>query len=91
MEITDQERQKIITAYFNEDQTKLNQFPSKLKRKIVILDRLIQCFEKNRTYSEKEINAILKPFYDDFVLIRRLLIERHYMERTNDGREYWVK
>ena len=41
-------------------------------------------------YSECEVNEILKPIYDDYMTIRRYLIMYGFMERTRDGRQYWL-
>ena len=59
------------------------------KRKIVVLRRISACFEPERRYSEREVNDILRPIYDDFVLVRRYLIEYGFLQRTKDCRAYW--
>ncbi|MFE0442266.1 MULTISPECIES: DUF2087 domain-containing protein [Aerococcus] len=46
---------------------------------------------KNRIYSEKEVNEILKPIYTDFAIIRRSLIDYGFMEHNQDCTEYWIK
>ncbi|HEX9062442.1 MAG TPA: DUF2087 domain-containing protein, partial [Clostridia bacterium] len=58
---------------------------------IVILKKISEQFEKNKRYSEKELNHIIKEIYEDFATIRRYLIEYGFMERTNDCKEYWLK
>ncbi|MEG0457339.1 MAG: DUF2087 domain-containing protein, partial [Oscillospiraceae bacterium] len=63
----------------------------KEKKKIIILRKIAQQFEKNIKYSEKEVNEILKAIYDDFVTIRRYLIEYGYMDRTSNCEQYWKK
>ena len=89
--ITKTEKQKVIETYFNmEGGLTLESFPKKQKRKIVILEKIAAEFEKGRRYSEKEINAVLKPIYPDFVTIRRYLIEYGFLARTKDGSEYWL-
>lgn len=56
-----------------------------------MLRHLLKHFKKNEIYSEKEINETIKPFYDDFVTIRRYFIEYGFMERSKDGSQYWLK
>lgn len=91
-EMTRSEEEKILSMAFESmDPLVLRVFPPKEKRKLAILRRIIQEFEKDRHYSEKEVNAILKPIYTDYVTIRRYLIEYGFMDRTNDCREYWLK
>lgn len=91
MEIPEVERKKVLDGYFNKAGTRLIDFPRKLKRKLIILDELIKQFDKKKMYSEQEVNKLLKQFYDDYTLIRRLFVEYNYMGRTKNGYEYWVK
>lgn len=90
--ITKAEEDKIIASVFETLQPlKLKIFSPKEKKKIVILRRIVAQFEKGRKYSEKELNTVIKPIYEDYATIRRYLIEYGFMERTNDCKEYWVK
>lgn len=90
--ITEDENDKILNKYFNEGlDGPLSTFPIKEKRKIAILKHIIERFELNRNYTEKEVNEILKTIYPDYVTIRRYLIEYGFMDRHNDGSLYWVK
>lgn len=70
---------------------KLEIFPSKEKRKLIVLQNIVNHFDGNKKYSEKEINETLKTIYSDFVTIRRSLIEYGFMNREKDCSEYWVK
>ncbi|MBC8015337.1 MAG: DUF2087 domain-containing protein [Sporomusaceae bacterium] len=90
--ITEQESDKILFAYFKEGlDGPLNIYPIKEKKRVAILRHLIKYFDAGKTYKEKEVNAILKPFYDDYILLRRHLIEYGFMDRVQDGSSYWVK
>lgn len=90
--ITEAEENKIIAGMFSSlDPLKLKTFPSKEKKKIIVLKKIAGKFEGNRKYTEKEVNTILHDIYDDFATIRRYLIEYGFMERTHDCREYWLK
>lgn len=63
----------------------------KEEKRLLIMQTIIRQFEKDRKYTEKEVNAILKDIYDDYVTIRRSLVDYGFMDRTGDCREYWVK
>lgn len=90
--ITEQENAAIIETYFPQGANgPLSGFPRKEKRKIAILRQLIRRFEAGRQYTEKEVNEILKAAWDDFVTLRRYLIEYGFMDRLPDGSTYWVK
>lgn len=69
---------------------KLKLFPAREKKKIIVLRKIMEQFEKNKKYSEKQINAMLKEIYYDYPTIRRYLIEYGFMDRTKDCTEYWI-
>ncbi|VBB05921.1 Hypothetical protein LUCI_1132 [Lucifera butyrica] len=90
--ITEEENEKILQAHFKQGPDgPLDSFPGKEKKRVAILRHLIKYFEPNQNYTEKEVNGILKKFYDDYVLLRRNLIDYGFMDRTQDGSSYWVK
>ncbi|MDP4145318.1 MAG: DUF2087 domain-containing protein [Bacillota bacterium] len=87
--ITEEERLKTIETYFDE-KGYITKFPSKAKKKIIVLQEIVKKFSKNQQYSEKEINETLKQIHEDYVTIRRSLIEYGFMKRTDDCSSYWV-
>ncbi len=89
-EITEEERQKLMKQLFcSLEPLKLKTFPPKAKKKVVILAAIAEKFERGRKYTEKEVNAIIKDIFDDYVTIRRFLIMYGHLDRTRDGSEYW--
>ncbi|MBC8385518.1 MAG: DUF2087 domain-containing protein [Candidatus Cloacimonetes bacterium] len=89
-EIDEKARGKVLKAYFNKDSGRLQTLPNKEKKKVIIFQKIAENFESARKYSEKEVNEIIKSFYDDYFIIRRSLIDYGFMNRTQDCREYWV-
>ena len=90
--ITKEEQEEIIKKYFlEEEKGRLRKFPSKEKDKLIVLLEIIKQIKSDQIYNEKEINQILKSFYDDYVLIRRYLIEYGLLDRKLDGSQYWLK
>ncbi len=88
---TEEENKKILeTAFYTLEPLKLKGFPAKEKKKIVVLKKIAESFEKGRHYEEKELNRILKSIYSDFPTLRRYLIEYGFMDRTTDCKEYWL-
>lgn len=69
---------------------KIKVFPSKEKRKYILLGMICMLFEAKRQYTESEVNDILKDVYDDFVSVRRYLIEYKFLDRTLNGSAYWL-
>ena len=90
--ITDQEREKVLGNYFKQGiDGPLDVFPSKEKRKYIIAQEVIKRFDTGEIYLEKEINELLKTVHQDFATIRRFLIDYHFMNRSDDGKEYWIE
>lgn len=90
--IEQKEREKVLTTYFkNGLDARIETIPSKEKKKLIILQHILKRFEESKHYHEKEVNEILKTVHEDFVSLRRHLIEYGFMERNDDGSEYWVK
>ncbi|QTN00589.1 DUF2087 domain-containing protein [Sediminibacillus dalangtanensis] len=89
---TEKEKQKVLSTYFKQgtDGT-LDTFPSKEKRKLIVLQNIVNRFDRDKKYTEKEVNDILKTIYHDFATIRRYLIEYGFMGRSRDCTEYWIK
>ena len=78
-------RQKVIDAFF--EYGKLKAIPAQRKKERIILEVIVQEFEFDRIYSEREVNIIIADFYDDFCTIRRDMIGEGLMDR--DTRGYW--
>jgi hypothetical protein len=89
---TKQEEETVIRSAFSSlEPLVLRAFPPKEKKKIVVLRKITELFSPGTKYSEVEINRVLKPVYGDFATIRRYLIEYGFLQRTDDGKEYWLK
>lgn len=78
-------RQKILRAFF--EYGKLKSLPAQRKKKLVVLEEIVKAFEKNRIYTEREVNLIIADYFDDFCTIRRDMISEGLMERSSEG--YW--
>ena len=89
--ITEQERRHILeTSFSSLTPLVLKSFSPKEKKKVVILTKIAEQFEKGKLYNEKEVNQILQPIFDDYMSLRRYLIMYGFMERTQDGSKYWL-
>lgn len=87
--VTEEEKQAILTKYIQED--RLKTFPLKEKHRLIVAGEMTKRFQPDERYSEKEINQQLKEVYSDYVLLRRYLIENGFLDRKTDGSEYWLK
>lgn len=91
--LTEEEYEALIRKYFPDGpEGRLSGFPRKEKRKLAILRHICQRFERQRRYTEREVNALLRAvFPEDHVTLRRYLIEYGFMDRTDDCSAYWMK
>jgi ArsR family transcriptional regulator, arsenate/arsenite/antimonite-responsive transcriptional repressor len=81
------DRSRVIAAFFRDG--RLLSIPTGDARKEIVLTEIAAAFEDGRTYSEREVSAMLKDVYAyDFVTLRRLLVDYHFLNRS-DG-VYWV-
>lgn len=76
------------TLLISKDPLVFKVFPKKEKRKYILICMLVHLFNEHHSYSEFEINDLLKPVYEDFATLRRYLIDYHLLRRTPDGRVY---
>jgi hypothetical protein len=91
-EMTQEEYQKILKGVFiSLEPLKLKIFSPKEKKKVATLKKISEQFQRERKYTEKEMNAILSDIFDDYATLRRYLVEYGFMERTADCSSYWVK
>jgi hypothetical protein len=67
---------------------RIRSLPAKEKRKVHLFGLAARCFEPGRIYTEAEVNAILIPVYEDYVMLRRYLIDYRYLTRNPSGSQY---
>jgi hypothetical protein len=68
---------------------KLSSMPLKQGQIVVILEEIARRFEPDRQYKEREVNRILEETTEDYVTVRRYLVDYGYLARTRDGSVYW--
>jgi DNA-binding CsgD family transcriptional regulator len=88
-DITPKEQQQILKNLMDEKGW-ISTWPSKEKRKLVLLAKLSEDLAPQKNYSEQAVNEILQQHVADYVTVRRYLIEYGFLQRTRDGRTYWV-
>nr|WP_243864950.1 DUF2087 domain-containing protein [Paenibacillus castaneae] len=91
--ITENEYADLIKQYLpNGPDGPLASYPRKEKRKLAVLRHIASYFKNGIRYEEKEVNELLSQFWaEDYVLLRRNLIDYGYLDRNEDGHAYWVK
>ncbi len=86
--VNDDEKYKkeVISHFF--EYGKLTRIPSQRKKREIVLGEIAKCFEKERVYTEKEVNDIIHQFHEDHCTIRREIIACGIMNRENET--YWL-
>lgn len=79
-------------AVFLDNEGRIIQVPKPNRTKIPLLAYLASKFEEGRNYTEKEVNNIINAWhtFNDYFILRRLLIDYGFLRRTPNGAEYWV-
>lgn len=81
----DAETAKVLRSFLREG--RLVRMPAQRSKRRVLLDHIVQVFEPGERYAEKDVNAILRAFSDDYVTIRRYLVDEDLLSRENGV--YW--
>lgn len=83
----DETSKKILKDFLNADGT-IRQIPEQKKIR-PILNYLIENFDFDQNYTEREVNVILKRFHIDSAGLRRDLVDAGMLARESDGSRYW--
>lgn len=72
-------RQKVLDAFFRHG--KLRSIPVQRKKRMIVLEQIVQAFEPGRIYPEKEVNLLIAEYHDDFCQIRRDMVDERLLTR----------
>ena len=75
----------VFTAFMKDG--RITAMPAKRSKRLVLLDHVAGLFEVGVHYTELEVNSRLRPVFDDYVALRRYLVDEGFLARA-DG-EYW--
>jgi len=84
----EEDARKVLKNFLNADGT-LKQIPLQSNKLLVILNFIVDAFEFDTNYTEKEVNTILRRFHVDTASLRRYLVDYGLMARESDGTRYW--
>lgn len=79
---------KVLKNYLNADGS-LKQLPPMGNKLIIVLNFIVDAFDFDANYTEKEVNTILRRFHVDTAALRRYLVDHKLMARESDGTKYW--
>lgn len=75
----DSERARVMKHFFKDG--KLTTLPANRKQRVHVLHYLLEQFEPGREYPEKEVNALLGSYNEDYATLRRELVDYGYLNR----------
>lgn len=85
------EQEKVLTKYFPfGTDGPLETFAIQEKHRLIIMDEIAKRFDPNKVYTEPEVNGILDQIYEDYVLLRRSMVDYGILSREEDGSSYWL-
>ncbi len=61
--------------------------PSQQTKRQILLEHVVTVFEPGVRYPEREVNAMIRAFHDDYALVRRALVDADLLGR--DHNVYW--
>lgn len=78
---------------FLDSEGRLTIYPAKQRYKILSLFYLASKFQRDRTYTEKEVNQLLKQWhtFGDWAMLRRDLYDKFFLGRQADCSSYWLE
>ena len=77
---------KVLADFIGRD-GRLKDIPAQQKKRDVILRHILNEFQPGESYSEKQVNGIVKRFHEDTATLRRELIGYGWLKR--EGGVYW--
>lgn len=83
-----EDARKVLKNFLNSDGA-LKQLPPMGNKLFIVLNFIVDAFDFDTDYTEKEVNTILRRFHVDTAALRRYLVDHELMARESDGTRYW--
>jgi ArsR family transcriptional regulator, arsenate/arsenite/antimonite-responsive transcriptional repressor len=74
-------KEKVLKAFMRDG--KIVQIPAQKQKRWIVLEQVLNEFEFDKEYSEKEVNEIIQKYNEDHCMIRRSFVEERVMNREN--------
>ncbi|QEM68825.1 metalloregulator ArsR/SmtB family transcription factor [Geobacter sp. FeAm09] len=81
----DAHRIKVIATFFPHGT--LERLPAQHKKRLIVLEQFALRFKAGRRYTESEVTGLIKPLFNDYCTVRRLLVDEGLIRRDEGG--YW--
>jgi len=80
-----EDEEVVLRRFFRDG--RLTEIPAKEAKRRIVLERIAIEFEPGTRYDEKEVNAIVGRFFNDFAALRRYLVDEGFLDREHGV--YW--
>jgi hypothetical protein len=80
-----EDEEQVLRTFFRNG--RLTEIPMKRAKRRIVLERIALEFEPGVRYDEKEVNAIVGRFLNDYASLRRYLVDEGMLSREHG--EYW--
>ena len=84
--LAEAEHHRVLGRFLHEG--RVVSVPARRRARVHVLLHLLSRFPAGRTYSEPEVNDILRPVVEDWAFWRRELVQYGYLQR--DSGRYWL-
>jgi biotin operon repressor len=80
-----EDEEAVLRAFFRDG--RLTEIPMKAGKRRIVLERIAVEFDPGTHYEEREVNAIVGRFFNDYAALRRYLVDEGFLDR--DHGVYW--
>lgn len=77
-----------LKRFFSEEDGRLISYQLKEYEREQLVAEVALLFKPGKVYAENEVNAILVDIFEDYMLLRRELVDRGWLTRNAEGSEY---
>ena len=77
---SNQRQRPLVDRWFDKS-GRLKAIPTQRSKRRAVLERLVELFDRDRDYPEREVNAILREVHEDVAYLRREFIGERLMTR----------
>jgi biotin operon repressor len=74
------ESQRVLDSYF--ERGRLVRMPAQSRKRNLVVEQFAGLFEPGKDYAEREVNEAITKAFEDYCLVRRLLVDQGYFTRS---------
>lgn len=74
-------KQAAVLRNFVDEHGRITALPARESKRRLVLEYVAERFEPGREYDEKQVNGVLLELFDDYVTLRRLLVDDGLLTR----------